>query len=104
MLRQGLRSFARVATTARPFTTSGALRAEEATSKHTSSAFVEAWAKAAPSNLDLPAFPADGIPPSADVPTGTIPDKLTFNFYMPHSREITNEKVRCFPLISGLPH
>jgi len=90
MLRQGLRS---LALQARPFTTSSVLRAEEVASKHTSSAFVEAWAKAAPANLDFPNLPANNLPASTQEAGGPIPEKLTFNFYMPHAQELVNEKV-----------
>jgi len=65
--------------------TSTALRAEAATNKHTSSAFLEQWAELAPSTLEPPKFGADHLTASTLVEsTGVIPDKMTFNFYMPH--------------------
>mmetsp|Transcript_38810 Transcript_38810/g.84472 ORF Transcript_38810/g.84472 Transcript_38810/m.84472 type:complete len:206 (-) Transcript_38810:122-739(-) len=91
MLRQASNRF--FAAGARAFT-STALRAE-ATSKHTSAAFLEQWEKTAPSTLDPPKFAAEHLSETtSDAPTpGVIPEKLTFNFYMPHQTICDAEKV-----------
>eukprot|EP00976_Prorocentrum_cordatum_P003751 73357-Prorocentrum_minimum.AAC.6 len=90
MLRQASSRF--FAAGARSFT-STALRAEVA-SKHTSAAFLEQWEKTAPSTLDPPKFASDHLTVAATESTpGVIPEKLTFNFYMPHKTIYDAEKV-----------
>ncbi|GBG64338.1 hypothetical protein CBR_g41539 [Chara braunii] len=49
------------------------------------------WEKAAP-NLVFPTIPSQFMKPRPEVPAA-IPDKLTFNFFMPHAREIDGEQV-----------
>jgi hypothetical protein len=74
------------------------LRAEEAVaSKHTTEKFLAQWRATAPPQLEPPILPSN-IPAfaaasAAEIPA-TIPEKLTFTFYMPHSKEMSNEKVR----------
>ena len=91
MLRTALRSVAR-----RGLHTTAALRAEEAVaSKHTTAQFLEQWKVSAPPHLDPPLFPSN-IPSFAaashEIPA-TIPEKLTFTFYMPHEAPLKGEEV-----------
>jgi len=90
MLRQASSRF--FAAGSRAFT-STALRAETAT-KHTSAAFLEQWSKSAPSTLDPPFFASQHLSPAPEAPAaGVIPEKLTFNFYMPSQTICDAEKV-----------
>mmetsp|Transcript_32191 Transcript_32191/g.44658 ORF Transcript_32191/g.44658 Transcript_32191/m.44658 type:complete len:208 (-) Transcript_32191:335-958(-) len=79
----------------RAFTPSVTFAADEAVSKHTSSAFLKSWADNAPSTLDPPNFSATFIPPprSLEAEAAGIPEKLNFSFYLPHATEMNNEKV-----------
>lgn len=94
MLRSGTSALARAAR--RGLHTTAALRAEEAVaSKHTTAQFLEQWKVTAPSTLDPPIFPSNNpsfVAASNEIPA-TIPEKLTFTFYMPHNCELNAEQV-----------
>eukprot|EP00243_Klebsormidium_subtile_P003904 TRINITY_DN17547_c0_g1_i1.p1 TRINITY_DN17547_c0_g1~~TRINITY_DN17547_c0_g1_i1.p1 ORF type:complete len:203 (-),score=70.64 TRINITY_DN17547_c0_g1_i1:257-865(-) len=49
------------------------------------------WKKVAP-NLDLPKFPGDLLPARQEVPS-SIPEKVTFNFLLPHDSLFEKEEV-----------
>ncbi|GAB4844256.1 hypothetical protein Ancab_037620, partial [Ancistrocladus abbreviatus] len=53
--------------------------------------FVEAWRKVVP-NIDPPKTPLSFMQPSPPVPS-SIPPKLTFNFYLPYSPELSDKEV-----------
>jgi hypothetical protein len=64
-------------------------------SKHTTEQFIEQWKTTAPSTLDPPIFPSNSpsfAAASNEIPA-TIPEKLTFTFYMPHNCELNGEQV-----------
>ncbi|GAB2290182.1 hypothetical protein Dimus_024464 [Dionaea muscipula] len=53
--------------------------------------FVEAWRKVVP-NLDPPKTPLSFLKPRPPVPS-SIPPKLTVNFYLPYSSELSGKEV-----------
>lgn len=96
MLRQAARGFCRRSLVARGIrTTTTARQDEEALPK----AFTERFVKLVPSTMAPPNFPTDFMSKEAkqvnEAPS-TVPDKLTFNFYLPHEQIAKAKKViRC---------
>lgn len=96
MLRQAARGFCRRSFVARGIrTTASARQDEEALPK----AFIERFVKLVPSTMAPPSFPTDFMSKEAkqvnEAPS-TVPDKLTFNFYLPHEQIAKAKKVvRC---------
>lgn len=96
MLRQVSRQFvSRAAGFTRPLTTS-ALRAEDVQSQHATEKFAEAWRSVNPEYLSVPAFNGQEYlsetPPDHEAGQA-LPDKLKFNFFMPHNIEMKDEEV-----------
>jgi len=58
------------------------------------STFVEAWKKVAP-NMDPPQTPSAFMKPRPSTPS-SIPTKLTVNFVLPYTSELTGKEVRSF--------
>ena len=93
MLRQAARGLCRRGLAARGIrTTAIARQDDEALPK----AFTERFVKQVPSTMAPPSFPTDFLPKDAktvgEAPT-TVPDKLTFNFYLPHEQIAKARKV-----------
>lgn len=93
MLRQAARGFCRRSLVARGIrTTAIARQDEEALPK----AFTERFVKQVPSTMAPPNFPTDFMSKEAkqvnEAPS-TVPDKLTFNFYLPHEQIAKAKKV-----------
>jgi F-type H+-transporting ATPase subunit delta len=53
--------------------------------------FKKEWKNIAP-NLDMPRFPGEMLPPRPEVPS-SIPEKVTFNFYLPHDSLYEKQQV-----------
>ncbi len=94
MLRHAVRGLCRRGLTARTIsTTTVARQDDEALPK----AFTDRFTKLVPSTMAPPNFPTDFLPKDQkevkEAPS-TVPDKLTFNFYLPHEQIAKARKVR----------
>eukprot|EP00239_Pterosperma_sp_CCMP1384_P000681 CAMPEP_0197845766 /NCGR_PEP_ID=MMETSP1438-20131217/2653_1 /TAXON_ID=1461541 /ORGANISM="Pterosperma sp., Strain CCMP1384" /LENGTH=212 /DNA_ID=CAMNT_0043457189 /DNA_START=127 /DNA_END=765 /DNA_ORIENTATION=+ len=95
MLRQASRVLLnRAAGVSRPFTVS-ALRCSEEVKLHETETFSQKWASVNPEYLTVPKFGKDYLSEApADHEVGApLPNKLKFNFFMPHSVEMNEEEV-----------
>ena len=94
MLRHAARGLCRRGLTARTISTTAMVRQDdEALPK----AFTDRFTKLVPSTMAPPNFPTDFLPKDQkevkEAPS-TVPDKLTFNFYLPHEQIAKARKVR----------
>lgn len=93
MLRQAARGICRRGLAARSISTSTIARQDdEALPK----AFTERFTKLVPSTMAPPSFPTDFLPKEqkeVQEASSTVPDKLTFNFYLPHEQIAKAKKV-----------
>ena len=93
MLRQAARGLSRRPLALRSISTSTIARQDdEALPK----AFSDKFVKFVPSTMAKPSFPTDFLPKEQkevkDAPS-SVPDKLTFNFYLPHEQIAKGKKV-----------
>ncbi|KAK9809861.1 hypothetical protein WJX72_000482 [[Myrmecia] bisecta] len=79
-----------------------AVRQEEAV-KGSREEFLEQFKKVAPSNLAPPRFIGDFVPKPAKVEGTAVPEKLTFNFYVPHDTVLNKSQVDLvlLPAVTG---
>ena len=93
MLRQAARGLSRRTLALRSISTSAIARQDdEALPK----AFSDKFVKFVPSTMAKPSFPTDFLPKEQkevkEAPS-SVPDKLTFNFYLPHEQIAKGKKV-----------
>lgn len=92
MLRQAARGLCRRGFAARSLTTSTTARADDEATK----TFLEKFDQVTPSTMSPPNFPTDFLKKedkqSLEAPS-TVPEKLTFNFYLPHEQIAKSRKV-----------
>ncbi|XP_011032008.1 PREDICTED: ATP synthase subunit delta', mitochondrial-like [Populus euphratica] len=94
MLRQASRLLTRsIATTQQPIRVMAArpMSTDLPATPVEDSAFVESWKKVAP-NIDPPKTPSAFMKPRPPTPS-TIPSKITVNFVLPYTSELTSKEV-----------
>ena len=100
MLRQAARGLCRRGLAARGIRTSAIARQDD---EALPQAFRKIFVKQVPSTMAPPSFPSDFMPKEAtqvsDAPS-TVPDKLTFNFFLPHEMVAKGKKVTSPLLVS----
>jgi hypothetical protein len=94
MLRIAGRRLASQACLVRPFSTSSAKLADDASTDKGSKAFLEKFMPNLTGNATQPQFLSDFVKKPEELKDG-VPEKLTLNFYLPHKQEVKNSKV-CF--------
>jgi F-type H+-transporting ATPase subunit delta len=106
MLRHAARRLAGSGIAASRCLSTAAVLRDEGTKQTSNSIeeFKEQFLKVVPSNMDPPKFPSDYIKKkdkAAD--TAGVPDKLTFNFYLPHEQISDGEEVDLvlIPAVTG---
>ena len=99
MLRQAARGLCRRSLAARGIRTTAIARQDQ---EALPQAFTERFVKGVPSTMAPPSFPTDFMSKEAkqvnEAPS-TVPDKLTFNFYLPHEQVAKAKKVYMLALL-----
>ena len=94
MLRQVTRGLARRGLALRTISTSALARQDD---EGLPKAFSDKFVKFVPSTMAKPSFPTDFLPKEQkevqEAPS-SVPDKLTFNFYLPHEQIAKGKKVQ----------
>lgn len=94
MLRQVARGLCRQSVATRCLSTTALARAEA--DEDTKQQFLEKFKKGTPSTMAPPTFPFDHLKKADKEPLeapSSVPEKLTFNFYLPHEQIAKNKKV-----------
>ncbi|GMH00653.1 hypothetical protein Nepgr_002492 [Nepenthes gracilis] len=91
MLRKAARLFSRPTVTVVASPRSRPLSTELQATTMADQMFVEAWRRVVP-NIDPPKTPLSFMKPRPPVPP-SIPSKLTVNFYLPYSSELSRKEV-----------
>jgi len=102
MLRIAGRRLASRAGLIRPFSTSTASLADDASSDKGPKAFLEKFMPNLTGNATEPQFLSDFIKKPEEQQDG-VPEKLTFNFYLPHKQEVKKSKVGASAAHPDLP-
>ena len=99
MLRHAARGLGRRSLAARGIRTTAIARQDQ---EALPQAFTERFVKGVPSTMAPPNFPTDFMSKEAkqvnEAPS-TVPDKLTFNFYLPHEQVAKAKKVYMLALL-----
>jgi len=67
---------------------------ESKSGENPTEAFLKKWSEVAPSTLEPPSFASDFMTKKEPLPEGSaVPEKLTFNFYLPHEKPYSSAEV-----------